>query len=68
MHNAGMRMALGAQGRQILALFVGRGSIVVGAGVALGLAGAFAFTQLMRGLYSASAHTTQRLLSLSLSC
>lgn len=46
----GIRMALGAQGRQILALFVRRGLIVTGAGVALGLAGAFAFTQLMRAL------------------
>jgi predicted permease len=46
----GIRMALGAQGRQILALFVRRGLMVTGAGVALGLAGAFAFTQLMRAL------------------
>ena len=46
----GIRMALGAQGRQILALFIRRGLIVTGAGVALGLAGAFAFTQLMRAL------------------
>jgi predicted permease len=46
----GIRMALGAQVRQILALFVRRGLIVTGAGVALGLAGAVAFTQLMRAL------------------
>jgi predicted permease len=46
----GIRMALGAQGRQILALFIRRGLMVTGAGVALGLAGAFAFTQLMRAL------------------
>ena len=51
----GIRMALGAQGRQILALFIRRGLIVTGAGVALGLAGAFAFTRLMRALCSASA-------------
>jgi ABC-type antimicrobial peptide transport system permease subunit len=43
-------MALGAQGRQIRALFLRRGLVVTGAGVALGLAGAFAFTQLIRAL------------------
>jgi predicted permease len=46
----GIRMALGAQGRDILAFFVRRGLIVTGAGVALGVAGAAGFTQMMRAL------------------
>ena len=46
----GIRMALGAQHRAILALFLRRGLIVTIAGVALGLAGAAGFTQVMRAL------------------
>jgi predicted permease len=46
----GIRMALGAQGRDILGLFVRRGLIVTGAGVALGLGGAAGFTQVIRAL------------------
>ena len=46
----GIRMALGAQRRAILALFVRRGLMVTSAGVALGLAGAAGFTQVMRAL------------------
>jgi predicted permease len=46
----GIRMALGAESRAILALFVRRGLIVTSAGVALGLAGAAGFTQVMRAL------------------
>jgi hypothetical protein len=46
----GIRMALGAQRREILGLFVRRGLIVTGAGVALGLGGAAGFTQVMRAL------------------
>ena len=46
----GIRLALGAQSREILALFVRRGLIVTGAGVALGLAGAAGFSQVMRAL------------------
>jgi len=46
----GIRMALGAQRREILALFVRRGLIVTGVGIALGLAGAATFTQVMRAI------------------
>lgn len=46
----GIRIALGAQRRAILALFVRRGVLVTSAGVALGLAGAVGFTQVMRAL------------------
>ena len=46
----GIRIALGAQGREVVALFVRRGLILTGAGVALGLGAAAAFTQAMRAL------------------
>jgi predicted permease len=46
----GIRLALGAQTRTILALFVRRGVILATLGVGIGLGGAAAFTQLMRSL------------------
>jgi predicted permease len=46
----GIRMALGAQRRAILELFVRRGLIVTSAGVALGLAGAAGFTHVLQAL------------------
>jgi predicted permease len=46
----GIRLALGAQTRAIRALFVRRGLIVAGTGVAIGLVGAAAFTRLMESL------------------
>jgi len=46
----GIRLALGAQRRGIVALFVRPGLIVTGAGTALGLAGAAGFAQVMRAL------------------
>ena len=46
----GLRMALGADGRDILALVVGRGLLVGMAGVALGTPGAFAVARLMRNM------------------
>lgn len=46
----GIRMTLGAQAREILGLFVRRGLIVIGVGMALGLAAAAAFAQAMRSL------------------
>ena len=46
----GVRLALGAQRRQILALIMGGGLRVTAAGIAVGLAGALAATQTMRGM------------------
>jgi predicted permease len=46
----GIRMALGAQPREIRSLFVRRGLVVVGLGVAIGLGAAAGFTRLMQSL------------------
>jgi hypothetical protein len=46
----GIRMALGAQARQIRALFIRRGMIVVAAGLLLGVSAAAAFTRLMQSV------------------
>jgi putative ABC transport system permease protein len=46
----GIRVALGAQMRDILALVVGQGMKLALAGVAVGLAGAFGFTRLLSAL------------------
>ncbi|MBZ5609964.1 MAG: ABC transporter permease [Acidobacteriia bacterium] len=46
----GIRMALGADARRVLALVLGNAIKLAGAGVALGLAGAFAATRLMTSL------------------
>jgi predicted permease len=52
----GIRMALGARGRDVLRLVAGRGMLLVGLGVCLGLAGALALTRFMEGLlYGVSA-------------
>lgn len=49
-HEIGVRMALGAQQRNILSLVLGRGSKLTGAGVGLGLIAALLSTHLMRSL------------------
>jgi putative ABC transport system permease protein len=49
-HEIGVRMALGAQSRQVVWLFVRRGMVPLGIGLTLGLAGAFAAGQILRGL------------------
>jgi putative ABC transport system permease protein len=44
-HEIGIRMALGAQGRDVLRLVLGKGMAMVGLGIAAGLIGALALTR-----------------------
>jgi predicted permease len=46
----GIRMALGAQAPEIRRLFVQRGLVLAGIGIAIGLGGAVGFTQFMRSV------------------
>ena len=46
----GIRMALGAQGRDVLKLIVGKGLILTLIGIGLGLLGAFGITRVMQAL------------------
>jgi len=49
-HEIGLRMALGAQGRDVLKLIVKQGISLVLVGVAIGLIASFALTRLMKNL------------------
>jgi putative ABC transport system permease protein len=49
-HELGIRIALGAQTRDVLKLILGRGFILTLVGIALGLAGSFALTRVMSSL------------------
>jgi len=49
-HELGIRMALGAQRLDVLALVLRQGMGLTVAGMAIGLAGAFALTRLLEGM------------------
>jgi putative ABC transport system permease protein len=66
-HEIGIRMALGAQARDVLKLIMGNGMLLAMIGVALGLGGAFAVTRVMAGLlFGVTATDTFTFVSVSL--
>ena len=46
----GIRMALGAEARDVVRLMMGRGAMLIGIGLAVGLVGAFAFTRWLESM------------------
>jgi putative ABC transport system permease protein len=56
-HEIGIRMALGAEKRNVLRMMVGHGAKLAGVGIALGLAGSYAATRVLSSmLYGITAH------------
>ena len=49
-HEIGVRMALGAQRRDVMKLLVGEGALLAVAGIGLGIAGAFCLTRIFSSL------------------
>jgi putative ABC transport system permease protein len=49
-HEIGIRMALGAQTRDVLKMVLGQGMLLAVIGVAIGIVGAFMLTRVMEGL------------------
>jgi putative ABC transport system permease protein len=66
-HEIGVRMALGADGRDVLKMVLGRGLMLTLAGVAIGLAGAVALSRFLAGmLFAVQPHDPATLAGVSL--